>query len=70
MKHKSLIISLIVILTFFYMNTVFGQPFDPPDGGPVGDPVGAPIDGGLTALLIGGIGLVVRKFYKNKKKKN
>ena len=70
MKNKQLIITGLIILTFVIVNTALGQPFDPPDGGGLGDPpVGSPIDGGLSALILGGIALVVRKFYKNRKDK-
>jgi len=71
-KYQSVIIVAIILIAIVCLPTLmYAPPFNPPDGGaPLGDPVGAPIDGGLSALIAGGIALIVRKFYKKKDKKS
>jgi len=68
-KYQNIIVFAVVLIAIVCLPTLmYGQPFDPPDGGSTGGPVGAPIDGGLSALIAGGIALIVRKFYKKGKK--
>ncbi len=69
MKYQKIIVFAVVLTVIVFLpSLMYAPPFDPPDGGgtPLGDPVGAPIDGGLSALIAGGIALLVRKFYKKK----
>ena len=70
MKNKVLFTIVVVVAILLISNLAFGQPFNPPDGGPAGDPpIGAPIDGGISALVVGGIAIAWRKFFKGKKDK-
>jgi len=68
-KYQSIIVFAVVMIAIVCLpSLMYAPPFNPPDGGaPLGDPVGAPIDGGLSALIAGGIALIVRKFYKKRK---
>ncbi len=68
MNQTLKVLSIIAVLTFVIISTVYGPPFNPPDGSG-GPPVGAPIDGGISALIAAGIALVGRKYFKNKKNK-
>jgi hypothetical protein len=69
MKHKIILTTIFFIGALLITQNVFGPPFDPPDGGG-GGPVGVPIDGGISALIAAGVALVVRKFRKERKKKD
>jgi hypothetical protein len=68
-KIRSLvIIAMLAALPVF----LFAQPlpYQNGNGGNVGNtPVGAPIDGGLTILMLLGVGYGARKIYSIKKEK-
>jgi len=68
MKNKIILSTIFIIGAMLITQNLFGPPFDPPDG-TGGTPVGVPIDGGISALIAAGIALVVRKFRKERKKK-
>ncbi len=73
MKYQKIIVFAVVIIAMISLPVLLSAqaPFDPPNGGgtPLGGPVGVPIDGGLSALIVGGVALLVRKFWKKKKDK-
>ena len=62
----------IIVSLFFGLGSLLAQPFNPPGGvgtgGPIGDPVGVPIDGGLSVLIVAGVGYAGKKLRDKKKK--
>ncbi len=73
-KYQSIIVFAILLVAIVSFPAFLSAqaPFDPPNGGgaPLGGPVGVPIDGGLSALIVAGVALIARKFWKNKKNTN
>jgi len=61
MKKFILIFSITIIFILIPVLSAIGQPPPPP-------PQNIPIDGGLLALLFGGIALISRKFFSKSNK--
>ncbi len=63
-RYITFILFLILFsLAPLFVETLIGQP-PPPDPEPI------PIDGGLSVLLVAGVGYAAKKLYNNKKEEN